>query len=1340
MTIRARIGSTLVLLCATVAVGSVSPPSAPTCPERRLPGRVSNVPSRIPAAIEVNRGQAPPDVAFVARTSAYSACIAPAAVVLSADQGRSLVRLRLVGARHGVAARAERVLGGRSHYIRGDDPGRWVRHVPHVDDVLVEDLYPGIDLRWKRGQAGEWLEYRFELAPGVDAADIVLAIDGATCVRVDEDGNLLTATPAGEFQHSRPVAFQIDDGGRRLVPVAFRELGDGRVGFRIGAHDTNASVVIDPEISYSTYFGGSDGDVGTDVAVDDDGSAIIVGRGFSSNMPTTDDAFQESHGGGARDGFVAKLSSSGSSLVFATYLGGDDEDELDAVVVDGDGDIYVAGESYSSDFPTVSALQTSSGGSADVVVAKLQSDGSDLDWSTYYGGSGIDKGRGIDRDEEGDLYITGYTESSDFPTSTNALQTSLGGGTRDAFVFKLDGSGSSTSYSSYIGGSGDDRGHGIAVDSDGAAIVCGLTRSTDFPTVSPLYGSHSGGTIDAFVSKVAANGSSLTYSTYLGGSGTDVAWDVAVDGDDDAYVTGYTTSTNYPTAAALQSTNAGGRDAFVTKINGAGSSLVYSTYLGGSADDDAKGIDVTSGGSACIGGITRSSNFPTEAAVQETYGGGTTDGFVAMIDASGDELTLSTFIGGSGQDFEPSAFLFAGNVVLDASTNAYFTGRTQATDFPTENAAQSSLGGGTDAFVVKISSPVPPLVPIDLTATVLSDDVVGLEWTVGSSNAADHEIQRAEGAGAFSTIETVGGDADSFDDSGLSASTEYSWRVRATNEFGESDWSNAVTATTPAPPPSNVTASSSSNRSVTITWEDDTDDETGYIVERAAGCPGLTWTVIATLAPDTTSFTDRTVRPETQYSYRVRTAGVDADSSPSAEVCITTGPANPTSLVAITESDTAVLLRWSDTSTIETSFEVERTPTGGAPETVAVVPANTAEFHDETAAAETEYRYRVRTVADAGTSPWSPSATTRTAPAAPSEPFGAAISSSRLRLSWTDNSHVEKGFEVRRRIHGSELPLALVARLGPDVTEYVDEGLLQETSYDYAVNAYDSSGDSNPIEVTELETTAVLVIRSVKLKAAKAKKKGEKPASMTVKAHIDFGGYEPDAADGVTIGVNGTVLVIHEVKANKGKLSAKNVDGVSFALDRKSETASRGSLTIKVVGDAAAVELDSELTIAFTTGSFIAAGSVVPANGRFDLVKRTGERVDPDFVPTKLKLKLRGLENDTLLLGATFEPRPELPMEVPNALVTVGEGRVAFSGETAEVDAGKLRVTYELEGLPTAKLTVDYGKGTIQLKAKKHELGDYDKGDVPTLLDVTIGDLRWRDMPVLRVKGKNASY
>jgi hypothetical protein len=538
---------------------------------------------------------------------------------------------------------------------------------------------------------------------GADPHRISFDVSGASRIRRDKHGDLVLNVGEGEIRWHEPVVYQEKNGTRQLVAARYAMRDANRVGFEIAGYDASRPLYIDPLV-YSTYLGGSGQDIGSGIAVDGAGNAYVTGLTSSTNFPTMN-PLQAANSGGANgwDAFVSKINAAGSALVYSTYLGGSGNDRGIGIALDSAGNAYVTGSTNSTDFPTKNPLQPANADAANgnAFVAKINAAGSALVYSTYLGGSGNgvfgDQGSRIAVDSAGNAYITGYTGSTDFPTA-DPLQPNYGGAYTDAFVTKINSAGSALVYSTYLGGSNVDEGAGIAVDSAGNAYVTGYTFSTDFPTANPLQPAN-GGSLDAFVAKINPSGSAFAYSTYLGGSDYDYGVGIAVDSSGNAFVTGLTYSTNFPvTPGAFQTqcnhgsgcANVG--DAFVTKLNPTGSALVYSTYLGGSRSDEGQAIVVDSAGTAYVTGETNSTNFPKT----NPSCGGSWDAFVTRLNPTGSALVYSTCFGGSGTEF-------GGDIAVDSASNAYVTGLTESTNFPTKHPLQANYGGGSsDAFVTKI--------------------------------------------------------------------------------------------------------------------------------------------------------------------------------------------------------------------------------------------------------------------------------------------------------------------------------------------------------------------------------------------------------------------------------------------------------------------------------------------------------------------------------------------------------------------------------------------------------------------------------------------------------------
>jgi beta-propeller repeat-containing protein len=593
---------------------------------------------RLPLSFEPNEGQTDARVKFLSRASGYTLFVTADEAVFAGRDG-SVERMRLVGANPKPRFEPLDKQPGISNYFIGNDPSKWRTNVPNYGRVALRGVYPGIDLIFYGNE--RQLEYDWGVAPGADPKRIHVKWEGTNHLTKNASGDLVLSASLGvSMVQRKPVILQE---GKRIeggYAVHGRE-----VAFELAKYDAGKPLVIDPVLVYSTYLGGSGFDDGNGIAVDGSGNAYVTGSTLSTNFPTAN-SLQASNGSGSinYDAFVTKINATGSAYVYSTYLGG----------------------------------------------------------------SGFDRGGGIAVDGSGNAYVTGSTNSTNFPT-TDPIQASYGGGNGDAFVTKINAAGSALVYSTYLGGGGFDDGSGIAVDGSGNAYVTGGTGSTNFPTANPLQASIGGGG-DAFVTKINAAGSALVYSTYLGGRlhalvqppgvgpAGDGASGIAVDGAGNAYVTGVTSSTDFPTAKPLQASLNGGLNAFVTKINAAGSAYVYSTYLGGSAEDSGQGIAVDGAGNAYITGVTTSIDFPTANPLQGSNGGSSYDAFVTKINAAGSALVYSTYLGGSGFDI-------AWGVAVDGSGNAYVTGYTTSTDFPTINPLQAGNGGGNgDAFMTKINA------------------------------------------------------------------------------------------------------------------------------------------------------------------------------------------------------------------------------------------------------------------------------------------------------------------------------------------------------------------------------------------------------------------------------------------------------------------------------------------------------------------------------------------------------------------------------------------------------------------------------------------------------------
>ncbi len=729
----------LVVIAATTMIAARHPESArtaiasssPSVKNARWNDRHAVNPER-PLAFEANEGQTDERVKFVARSNGYTVFLTQNNAVLSlapktlssvtgsrrGNPGRPAllfsnqtntpsIAMQLLNGNAAPQISAANELPGKSNYFIGDDPSKWHAGVKHYATVKYASVYPGVDLAF-HGQQRQ-MEFDYIVAPGADAASIAMKFNGAKNIATDASGDLVLTSTGGDVVLHRPVAYQLKDGSRESVSADFVVKNNSEVAFTLGNYDRSRELVIDPTVTFATYLGGSAEDDGNGVGFDSFGNVYVTGQTASTNFPGASNT-----SGGGFDAFVTKISPDGSQLLYSTYIGGSGSDSGNAIAVDYLGNANVAGGTGSSNFPHTGGFQTTFGGSLDAFVLKLDSSGS-LVYSTYLGAGGDDVANGIAIDASGAAYIAGSTTSQNNFPLVNAYQGTMAG-TSNGFVAQVSASGGTLSYSTYLGAGSKDFAGAVAVDSTGKIYVTGATENSSFPIKNGVQTSCgtapncNGGVFDAFVTildpsqTTAAN--QLVYSTFLGGEGTDEGLGIALDSSNRVYVTGLTQSTLFPRRAALYNVFGGVTDAFVAEIDpsiSGSTGLIYSTYLGGTLADIGTGIAVDENGDAYVTGQTSSPNFPSKNPTQASLAGGT-DAFVTEIGASGSTLVFSTYLGGSGNE---NALASGGNLsaigsiaVELAGADIYVAGNTaSSSDFPTVAPKQAKFGGTPfDAF------------------------------------------------------------------------------------------------------------------------------------------------------------------------------------------------------------------------------------------------------------------------------------------------------------------------------------------------------------------------------------------------------------------------------------------------------------------------------------------------------------------------------------------------------------------------------------------------------------------------------------------------------------------
>jgi uncharacterized protein (TIGR03437 family) len=755
-----------------------------------------------PMPFEPNRGQDSAGADFVAYGDGFALTLRAGRVDLVSRNAH--LTTVLAGARNSSHGEAESPLPGVVNYLNADDPSRSITGIPTYSRVRYRAVYPGVDLVYY-GNAGK-LEYDFVVSPGADPRAIRLRYDGARSLQVNGDGDLMVQTAGGNLRQHRPVVYQEIDGTRREVAGNYLVRGK-TVTFAVAAYDRRRALVIDPVLAWSTFvaYTSSPGySWGEGVALDSSGNVYMIGTTVSTSgdldallsklSPAGANIFTI-HFGTAYDDYghalavdssgniffggettdeqtfdaawIGKINSTGSAYVFQGYP---DEyalppyyegwDEAYGVALDANANLYVVGATGSPYFPVSSgAAQTRyAGGQSDGFVMKYNSSGTAL-YSTYLGGNGTDSVNAIAVDSAGDVFVTGSTTSSNFPTTSGAFQ-SANGGSQNAFVTKLSPS-LTMVVSTYLGGNGTlDSGNAIAIDTGGAMYVTGETNSTNFPTQGAIQSSFGGGAGDLFLTKLNGNGQTLAYSTYLGGSGEDYGFGIALDAGNNVYLTGGTASTDFPLLHAFQSSNQGAVNAIVAAVDSSGGKLLFSSYLGGngspgSGGDYGDAVAANCAGGLVVTGATASSNFPvTSGAFVSTYpGGATADSNAFLTSIAAGPATPAISSGGVIGSWAPGAGPVAPGSLLSIYGSGFAVAENQPATLPLPtNVAGTTvnINGNPAPILYASAGQMNVQVPYEVapgTAVVTVNNVCGVSQPVvfQVSQAAPYILQGGTG-------------------------------------------------------------------------------------------------------------------------------------------------------------------------------------------------------------------------------------------------------------------------------------------------------------------------------------------------------------------------------------------------------------------------------------------------------------------------------------------------------------------------------------------------------------------------------------------------------------------
>lgn len=599
-----------------------------------------------------------------------------------------------------VAAKVERGLPaeGVRHYLLGDDPTRHVKDVPLSSTVRIVGIYPGIDIV-VAAPPGGGVKYDLVAAPGADLAQVAVRFVGAEVVAADASG-VRISTALGEVRHTIPASWEVLPGGERraLEATHAKDAGD-RVRFVADGRRLDREAVIDPLV-WSTFLGGPSNEEQRKVKLDAAGNVYVAGSAYNG-FPATPGTFATTTVGGG-DTTITKFSPSGS-LLWATYLGGSSSDVPSDMFVDETGEVTVCGESNSTNFPTTpGAFDVSLNGFFDNTITRLSATGSTLVWSTFLGGNSSEGIAYIAKDPTGGFVVVGRTDSSNFPYTPGAFDTISNSSNYDAFVTRFNDTGSAILYSTFLGGSYDDEGRGVAVSATGVITVCGNTSSLDFPVTPGAYDVTSSWAGDCFVARIAPGGAALSWATLFGGNSFEFVSDMHVHDDGSVVVAGEAISSDFPTTpGAYDTTRSGPSDGFVLKLNSTGSALAFSTLLGGSSYDSGIALHVDATGVVTLGGITLSATFPTTPGAFSTTMSGSADMFISRLSPDGATLLWSTFFGGAAT---VGSFEGLYSIAVDPFGGVVLCGAADAALPTTPGAFSTTYGGGPafDGFVARI--------------------------------------------------------------------------------------------------------------------------------------------------------------------------------------------------------------------------------------------------------------------------------------------------------------------------------------------------------------------------------------------------------------------------------------------------------------------------------------------------------------------------------------------------------------------------------------------------------------------------------------------------------------
>ncbi|MGA1821643.1 MAG: SBBP repeat-containing protein [Thermoplasmatota archaeon] len=741
-----------------------------------------------PDPIILNAGQWDDGISYMADTNFGRIAFSRSEIYLDlpprdAKDSGCVLRMTFPGSDEAAPA-GENLLEYRINYFLGNDPDQWHSSVPSFGRVIYRDLWDGIDLEYSVIKGDP--KYQFLLRPGTDPDLVRIRIEGSTHLSVDGSSVRIGTGNGFQLIDTGLSAFYSDD--REIIDGSFRGIDGRTFGFDLADRDSERAVTIDP-IIYSTFLGGSSTDQAYDVAVTSGGEAFVTGQTYSTNFPLTPGVYSTTKGN--YDIFVARFNQGGTDALFSTYIGGSNADYATGIAIDSLGYSYVTGYTSSSNFPqTSSSSDLTYKSSADSFILKLNSQGTSLSYSCVVGGLSYDYGYAVEIDGSGKAYVVGESYSSDFPLTLDAYQSYIAG-YYDAFVYVMNSAGTALHFSTYFGGSSYDQAVDLRIDRSGNIYFTGDTSSSDIPTTIGAYNKDSNGGYDIFVTKLNMTHKTLDFCTYIGGSSSDYSNAMAMNSHGDTFITGYTSSSNFPLSKdAYDRSMSGYTSSFALCINNAGRKLIFSTYLGGSSYDYGQDIEIDSTGSPYVVGYTSSTDFPKESrgSFDWSHNGGN-DGFLVKFNRNASDLYHASFIGSTSTDE-------VYGLDLANDFNVTMAGITSSPDFPFHTGSyDTSHNGGSDAFlfsfeIVHIPGPPRNLVGIE------GNGWVDLTWSRslfdGNSEIEGYRIYRSTGTSGGAQIGEVNPDVFTFNDTTKENGQTYYYFVRSYNSIGVSEDSNRL--------------------------------------------------------------------------------------------------------------------------------------------------------------------------------------------------------------------------------------------------------------------------------------------------------------------------------------------------------------------------------------------------------------------------------------------------------------------------------------------------------------------------------------------------------------------